>query len=304
MNASRKSDGSVGPAKSANKGAPEAPAVGGQESDLNIFHKFSPDFLDFSGVSEVTEELICRRAEETGELTREVPFGEVFPEYPCQFQLIPFSRQSVIRACNDSQVLPGTEILIPPTPRIRHIFPHPRGALRSFLALFTTAAALMPTSAHASFLQGEALDNVADFMSWIVIILVPIVGIVAFRLVHILPEKIAMKKKHPQAKAIQCLCLLSLVSGGLPWPIAWLWAYTKPVLHKLAYGTDRDEFHGHPSKAEIELTALRSRITELESKLTTEENNGQWTPSLSASENPEGIEEAKRILRERLGKSR
>ena len=49
-------------------------------SDLNILHKFSPDFLDFSEVSGVTEELICRDAEETGELTREVPFGKDFPE--------------------------------------------------------------------------------------------------------------------------------------------------------------------------------------------------------------------------------
>jgi len=52
-------------------------------SDLNIFHKFSPDFLDFSEVGGVTEELICRGAEETGELTCEFPFGKDFPEYPC-----------------------------------------------------------------------------------------------------------------------------------------------------------------------------------------------------------------------------
>ena len=60
-----------------------AASVGGQMSDLNIFHKFSPDFLDFSEVGEVIEELNCRGAEETGELTREVPFGKDFPEYPC-----------------------------------------------------------------------------------------------------------------------------------------------------------------------------------------------------------------------------
>ena len=59
-----------------------------------------------------------------------------------------------------------------------------------------------------------------------------------------MPEKIAEKKKHPQTAAIQCLCLLSLVFGGLLWPIAWLWAYTKPVAHKIAYGTDVDESHG------------------------------------------------------------
>jgi hypothetical protein len=63
-------------------------------------------------------------------------------------------------------------------------------------------------------------------------------AIAVFWIVHILPEKIAEKRKHPQAKAIQTLCLLSLVFGGLLWPIAWLWAYSKPVLYKLA-GTDR-----------------------------------------------------------------
>jgi hypothetical protein len=63
--------------------------------------------------------------------------------------------------------------------------------------------------------------------------------IVAFWLVHILPEQIAHKRNHPQFEAIRTLCLLSLVFGGLLWPIAWLWAYSKPVLHKMAYGTDK-----------------------------------------------------------------
>jgi CBS domain containing-hemolysin-like protein len=103
------------------------------------------------------------------------------------------------------------------------------------------AAAMVAQPAHASMFKGEALDTAADVLSWIVIVLVPIVGIITFWLVHILPEKIAEKKKHPQAKAIQVLCLLSLVFGGLLWPIAWLWAYTKPVMYKLAYGTDTVE---------------------------------------------------------------
>ena len=74
-----------------------------------------------------------------------------------------------------------------------------------------------------------------------VLIIVPVGGIVLFWLVHILPEKIAEKQHHPQQDAIKTLCLLSLVFGGLLWPIAWLWAYTKPVLHKMAYGTDKHE---------------------------------------------------------------
>ena len=58
-------------------------------------------------------------------------------------------------------------------------------------------------------------------------------------MVHILPEKIAHKRHHPQFEAIRTLCLLSLVFGGLLWPIAWIWAYSKPVMHKMAYGTDK-----------------------------------------------------------------
>ena len=55
-----------------------------------------------------------------------------------------------------------------------------------------------------------------------------------------MPEKIAHKRHHPQLEAIKTLCLLSLVFGGLLWPIAWLWAYTKPVGYKLAYGNRQD----------------------------------------------------------------
>ena len=76
-------------------------------------------------------------------------------------------------------------------------------------------------------------------MALVVLFVVPAVVIVLFWIVHVLPEKIAHKRHHPQRDAIQMLCLLSLVFGGLLWPIAWLWAYTKPVGYKLAYGTDK-----------------------------------------------------------------
>ena len=109
----------------------------------------------------------------------------------------------------------------------------------STLAAF--AALLAATAAHASFLSGDALAAAANVMAVVVIIIVPIVLIVLFWMVHVLPEKIAHKRHHPQTQAIQVLCLLSLVFGGMLWPLAWLWAYTKPVLHKMAYGTDKHE---------------------------------------------------------------
>ena len=57
----------------------------------------------------------------------------------------------------------------------------------------------------------------------------------------ILPEKIAEKRHHPQKAAINTLCLLSLFFGGLLWPMAWLWAYTRPIGYRMAYGTDKHE---------------------------------------------------------------
>lgn len=143
---------------------------------------------------------------------------------------------------------------------------------------------LWSAPARASFLQGDALDALANGIAWAALIIVPIVGIAVFLMIHILPEKIAEKRRHPQLSAIKTLCLLSLVFGGMLWPIAWLWAYTKPALHKLAYGTDVDEtpHHGealspledadvarHPHAAPVEddVKVLRRRIAALEAQL-------------------------------------
>jgi hypothetical protein len=141
---------------------------------------------------------------------------------------------------------------------------------RRFIPLIAFASLVLQSSAHASIFQGETLDSIANGISWVVLIIGPIIGIAVFWMVHILPEKIAEKKKHPQAKAIQCVCLLSLCFGGLLWPFAWLWAYTKPVLHKMAYGTDVGEPHGHGgeevTEEQKEIEKLRARVAELEAK--------------------------------------
>lgn len=92
--------------------------------------------------------------------------------------------------------------------------------------------------AHASLFSGDTLDLVANILAWVVLFVAPIIAIGVFWMVHILPERIAEKRHHPQAPAIKTLCLLSLFFGGLLWPLAWLWAYSKPVLYKMAYGED------------------------------------------------------------------
>src|SRR6266478_4374791 len=141
---------------------------------------------------------------------------------------------------------------------------------RRFIPLIAFAFLALPSRAHASMFHGETLDSVANVIAWFALIIAPIVLITVFLLVHILPEKVAHKRHHPQLGAIKCLCLLSLVFGGLLWRIAWLWAYTKPVLHKMAYGTDVDDSHEKPAgkkSAISELEQLRARIAELEAQI-------------------------------------
>jgi hypothetical protein len=140
--------------------------------------------------------------------------------------------------------------------------------------------------------KGAFADKVANFLSVFIIIALPIGGVILFWLVHILPEKAAEKRHHPQKDAIQVLCLLSLVFGGLLWPLAWLWAYTKPVIHKAAYGRDKhDDYYAkldadHPEAEELhlheELAHLRGEVEKL----------------AKSSETPDKLQ----MIRERLAK--
>jgi CBS domain containing-hemolysin-like protein len=114
------------------------------------------------------------------------------------------------------------------------------------MAAGLAALCLFAESGHAAFLSGEAMDTAANVVALVVIFVVPPALIAVFWLVHVLPEKIAEKREHPQKEGIKVLCLLSLVFGGMLWPIAWLLAYSKPVLHRIAYGTDKhDDYYKH-----------------------------------------------------------
>jgi hypothetical protein len=166
----------------------------------------------------------------------------------------------------------GAGVSSRPTPVRKEPMPMPflRRRAVATRALYAFAAALlMAPSAHASFLSGDALAKAANVIAIVVIVLVPIVLIVLFWMVHVLPEKIAHKRHHPQTEAIQVLCLLSLVFGGLLWPLAWLWAYSKPVLYKMAYGRDKaDEYYQRLAEKAPEFEAtLRDDVAKLRGDL-------------------------------------
>jgi hypothetical protein len=114
---------------------------------------------------------------------------------------------------------------------------------KGFPAILATVAALAPAAAGASFMSGETLDTAAMVLAWVVIIVAPVIAIGLFLVVHVLPEKIAEWNHHPQQGAIKTLCLLSLVFGGMLWPFAWLWAYTRPIGYRAVYGTEKHEHY-------------------------------------------------------------
>jgi len=154
---------------------------------------------------------------------------------------------------------------------------------RRLLSWLLVTLVCTPITAEASFLKGDAVDKAADVITWVVLIFVPLGVIALFWMVHVLPEKIAEKRHHPQKTAIKTLCLLSLVFGGMLWPLAWLWAYVKPVGYKMAYGTDKHEDYfkeigEQAEKGEVPQATLEAIRMELDGLAA----RGQLTPELRA----------------------
>ena len=111
-----------------------------------------------------------------------------------------------------------------------------------------------------SIVSGQAsaagfVDTLADVFSWIAIIIIPIVLGIAYWQIHYLPSKIAEKRQHPQKEAIHAMCMVSRFSGGLFWPIAFVWAHLKPTIVPLS----KEQVH---SLAEAEKKSLSSGAKE------------------------------------------
>ena len=154
-------------------------------------------------------------------------------------------------------------------------------AFRFVAVLLATLGLLVTTTARASMFAGETLDKVADIMAIVVLFIVPVVVIVVFWMVHVLPERFAEKRHHPQTAAIQTLCLLSLAFGGLLWPLAWLWAFTKPVAYRVAYGTDKAaEWHEEMGEKAKAGELLHDELAHLRAELDSMAARGALPPNL------------------------
>ena len=64
----------------------------------------------------------------------------------------------------------------------------------------------------------------------VILVLLFLIGIWIFVELAKLPGTKARERGHPQAEAISVLSWVGLLFGGVPWLIALVWAFTKPLV--------------------------------------------------------------------------
>ncbi len=84
----------------------------------------------------------------------------------------------------------------------------------------------------------------------VMIVLVALTGVILAYL-GMLPGKIAKGRNHPQAEAINVASWLGIITLGVLWPFALIWAYIRPREQSAVEGSEK-------------LASLESRVQALE----------------------------------------
>ncbi|WP_168212941.1 MULTISPECIES: DUF3302 domain-containing protein [unclassified Bradyrhizobium] len=67
-----------------------------------------------------------------------------------------------------------------------------------------------------------------DAFAFVVFAVLIFVGVIIVVNLGKLPGQLAHKWNHPQAAAINAMSWIGIATGGLLWPVAFIWAFTKP----------------------------------------------------------------------------
>src|SRR5258705_6380506 len=67
-----------------------------------------------------------------------------------------------------------------------------------------------------------------DAFAFVVFAVLIFVGVIIVVNLGKLPGQLARKWNHPQASAINAMSWIGIATGGLLWPVAFIWAFTKP----------------------------------------------------------------------------
>lgn len=91
-----------------------------------------------------------------------------------------------------------------------------------------------------------------DIFAWIVLLVIVLSALAVIVVAGGFPGKIAAQRGHPQADAIRVAGWLGLLTFGVVWVIALIWAFMRPVA-------------GAPAQA-AEIAALTARLEALEAR--------------------------------------
>ena len=68
-----------------------------------------------------------------------------------------------------------------------------------------------------------------DIFALLVLLVLLVAAVAIWVILGMWPGKIARERNHPQADAINVCGWWGVITMGLLLPVAWIWAYTKPV---------------------------------------------------------------------------
>ncbi len=100
--------------------------------------------------------------------------------------------------------------------------------------------------------------GVLDAFAFVVFAVLIFVGVIIVVSLGKLPGQLAQKWNHPQAAAINAMSWIGIATGGLLWPIAFIWAFTTSFGAKSPVKDERQPSNAaEPDVAATRLTALR-----------------------------------------------
>ena len=87
-----------------------------------------------------------------------------------------------------------------------------------------------------------------DAFAFVVFAVLIFVGVVIVVNLGKLPGQLAHKWNHPQAGAINAMSWIGIATGGLLWPVAFIWAFTTPFGVKSAAATIFSRMVSNPTR--------------------------------------------------------
>jgi hypothetical protein len=110
--------------------------------------------------------------------------------------------------------------------------------------------------------------GVLDAFAFVVFAVLIFVGVIIVVSLGKLPGRLAQKWDHPQASAINAMSWIGIATGGLLWPISFIWAFTNPFGAKSATikGDQQPRSAVEPDAAAIRGAALRKVPSDKEAR--------------------------------------